>query len=128
MAQRIQASSSSCWFLRPGQGPPAAAAPGPHHYWLSTGNRFQNGGTAGALADFPSDLRSERYLRRAVHQTQRLFDALDRCEPQERRLFQLHRQPLAKGLVKYRIARLVFEIGEDDGVFGGEFWRPVKVK
>ena len=41
---------------------------------------------------------------------------LVRDESQERGLFQLHRQPLAKGLVKYRIAGLVFEIGQNNRV------------
>ncbi len=53
---------------------------------------------------------------------------LVRDESEERGLFQLHRQPLPKRLVKDRIARLVFEIGQDNGVLRGESWRPVKVK
>ena len=46
----------------------------------------------------------------------------------ERGLFQLHRQSLAKRLVKYGVARLILEIGQDNRIFLGEFRRPVKIE
>ena len=55
-----------------------------------------------------------------------LLDALVRDESEERGLFQLHRQPLPKRLVKDRIARLVLEIRQDNRVLRREFWRAVK--
>ena len=89
---------------------------------------FQNRGAPGSLADLASDLWSEPRLGRPVHQTQYLLDLLVRNETEERGLFQLHRQPLAKRLVKDRIARLVLEFSQDNRVLRGEFRRPVQIK
>ena len=49
-------------------------------------------------------------------------------EAEEWRLFQLHRQPLAKRPVKHGVAGRVCEIGEDNGVLVREFWRAVKIE
>ena len=56
---------------------------------------FQDGGACGSLADFLSELRSQPRIRRPAHQTQRLLDPLVGDQAEERRLFELYRQPLA---------------------------------
>ena len=89
---------------------------------------LQDGGTSGPLADLPSVLRSQPSIRRLAHQTQRLLDALPGDEAQERRLFELYRQSLAKRAVKHGVTRRVFEISEDDGVLVREFWCAVKIE
>ena len=92
-----------------------------------TGNRaIQDGGASGSLADFPGDLRSQPRIRRLAHQTQRLLDTLVGDQAEERRLFQLYRQPLAKRSVKHRVAGRVREIGEDNGVLVRKFWFAVE--
>ena len=132
-AQRIQdffLSFRLCLLFR--EDLSGAAVPGAQPQNVLAAERcdraFQNRGTAGSLADLAGDLRSEPRLGRPVHETQCLLDALVRDETEERRLFQLHRQPLAKRLVKDRIARLVLEIGQDNRVLRGEFRRPVKIE
>ena len=82
---------------------------------------FQNRGAAGALADLPGDLRSEPRLGRPVHQAQYLLDALVRDESEERGLFQLHGQPLAKRLIEHRIAGLILEFPQNNRVLRREF-------
>src|SRR5262249_9217062 len=61
---------------------------------------FQDGRTGGSLADFSSTLRSKPRVRWLTHQTQRLLDTFVGDEAEERRLFKLHCQPLAKRPVK----------------------------
>src|SRR5258708_27508764 len=94
-----------------------------------TGNRaIQDGGACGSLADFPSELRSKPRIRRLAHQPERILDTLVRDEAEERRLLELHGQPLAKRPVKHGVPRLVYKIGEDNRVLVREFWRPVKIE
>ena len=62
-------------------------------------------------------------VRRLAHQAQRLLDALLGDEAEERRLFELYRQPLAKRPVEHRVAGRVREIGEDNRVLVRESWR-----
>ena len=51
-----------------------------------------------------------------------LLDSFVRHESEEWGLFQLHRQPLPKRLVKDRIACLVFKIRQNNRVLRREFW------
>ena len=48
-------------------------------------------------------------------------------EAEERRLLEFDGQPLAKRVVKHRIARLVFEIREHYGILVGEFRSAMKI-
>src|SRR5258708_34773230 len=94
-----------------------------------TGNRaIQDGGACGSLADFPSELRSKPRIRRLAHQTERLLDSLVRDEAEERRLLELHGQPLAKRPVEHGVARRVDEIGEDNRVLVREFRCAVEIE
>ena len=66
---------------------------------------------------------------RPVHQTQCLLDAArPMTSLRNGDCSSCTAKPLAKRLVKDRIARLVFEFGQDNRVLRGEFRRPVKVK
>src|SRR5262249_32669022 len=82
---------------------------------------IQGGGASGSLADFLSEGGSQRRIRWLAHQTQRLLDALLGDQAEKRRLFELYCQALAKSSVKRRVARRVFEIGEDNAVLVREF-------
>ncbi len=88
---------------------------------------FQNRVAPGSFADLARHLWSEPRLGRPVHETQYLLGLLVRNESEEWGLLQLHRQPLAKGLVKDRIARLVLEFSQDNRVLRGEFRCPVQI-
>jgi hypothetical protein len=46
-----------------------------------------------------------------------LLDGLIRDDSQERRLFELHRQSLAKRLIKDGISDLILKFGQNDRVF-----------
>ena len=48
------------------------------------------------------------------------MDTLIGNHTQEGRLFQLHRQPLSKRVVKYWVACLINEVGEDNCILVGE--------
>ena len=77
---------------------------------------IKNRGAPGSLTDFPRDFRSQPGIFRLTHQSQRLLDLLISDQTEKRRLLKLYRQPLAQRVVKYRIARLVVEIREDEGI------------
>ena len=110
MRQFLALSHKTYWLPRPAIEPSRTAA------------------LAGSLADLPRDLRREPRLGRPIHETQYLLGLLVRNESEKRGLFQLHGQPLPKRLVKDRIARLVFEFGQDNRVLRREFRRPVQIK
>ena len=74
------------------------------------------------------DLRSQPRIFRLSHQSQRLLDLLVRNQAEKRRLLQLHGQSLAQRVVKHRIAGLVVEIGQDDGVLVGESGGAMKIE
>ncbi len=57
---------------------------------------------------------------RQTHQAENASHLLVIHDLEKRRLFQLDRQALAKRAVEDRIAGLVVEIGEDNGVLVGE--------
>jgi hypothetical protein len=59
---------------------------------------------------------------------ERMLDPILGDEAKERRLCKLHRQPLAKGSVKHRVARSIYEIRQDNCVFLREYWRMVKIE
>src|SRR5262249_1887707 len=80
---------------------------------------FHNRSASGPLADFPSGLRGEAYVRRLPHEEQGVMDALVGNQAEEGRLFKLYGQALAQRPIKYRVAGLVEEIGDDDAVFRG---------
>src|SRR5207244_12904062 len=49
-------------------------------------------------------------------------------EAEERRLFKLYRQTLAKRPIKHGVTRRVYEVGEDNCVLVREFWCAVKIE
>ena len=68
------------------------------------------------LTNLSGNVQRESHIRRLTHKPKRLLDALVRNETEERRLFELHGQPLPESPVEYRVARCVREIGQDNGV------------
>ena len=94
----------------------------PSTYWLPRlcDRAFQNSRTCGSLADLLRDFRSQPRVFRLSHQRQRLLDLPVRNQGEERRLLKLHGQSLAQRVVKHRIAGLVVEIREDNGVLLGQ--------
>src|SRR3954454_13374804 len=88
---------------------------------------LQNRGAPGSLADFPRDFRSEPRSFRLTHQSQRLQDLLVPNQTEERRLLKLYQQPLAQRVVEHRIACLIIEIRQNDGVLAGQFRRAVEI-
>ena len=63
---------------------------------------------------------SQLRVFRLSHQSQRLLDLAVRNQAEERRLLKLHRQSLAQRVVKHRIAGLIVEIREDNGILVGQ--------
>jgi len=108
----------------------AVLARNPKTYWLPRWSIEPSSTAALAVRSQISlvQLRSEPRICRLAHQTQRPLDALVGDEAEERGLFQLHRQSLAKRSIKYRVASLILEIGQDNGVLLGESRGTVKIK
>ena len=86
---------------------------------------FDGGGAGGALADVASEIVSEAGVFWLRHEGERLRDALVGEQVQERGLFQLRREALAKRAIEDGVAGGVDEVGEDDGIFFGELGRGV---
>ena len=85
------------------------------------GNRAgQHGLAAGALTDFSGDLGRQAVAGRTAHQFQSLIHLALGKKIEKGRLSELHRQSLLERIVEDRIARLIVEIGKNNGVFFGE--------
>ena len=85
-------------------------------------------GAGGSFTDFASQSGSQTGVCRLSHLLQGSLDARIGDEAEEWGLFQLHGQPLAQRAIKHGVARLVFEIGEDNCVLVSELWRPVEIE
>src|SRR5271166_12114 len=89
---------------------------------------FEDSGAACSLAEFPGNVGGELGIRFLAHHLQGLQDLRLGHNTEERRLFQLHRQPLPQGAVENRVARGVGEICEDDGVLLCQCWGSVEIE
>src|SRR2546428_13568662 len=79
---------------------------------------FQRKWPAGrAQAKLLRNLGRDRYVGGPTHQSQRFFSPAIGKNVEERRLLQFRRQRLLQSLVKSGLTRLIFEVGQDDGVF-----------
>src|SRR5437868_2512402 len=87
-----------------------------------------SGRRAFAEAYFVCDWICDACARRQTHQAEHALDLIVIHYFQERRLFQLDGQALAKRAVEDGISRVVAEIGEDNRVFIRQLWRAVKIK
>jgi hypothetical protein len=82
---------------------------------------FDGGGTAGALANLAGEFAGEADVLGLSHQGQGLCDFLIGEEIEEGGLFKLGGEALTKCAVEDGVTGSVGEVGEDDGVFVGEF-------
>src|SRR5215467_8440534 len=77
---------------------------------------LQHGFRALAFASLLRDRTYETLLRRTSHEAESFARLLIRNQTKERRLLELHRQGLLQGVVEYRLASAVVEVGQYDRV------------
>ena len=94
----------------------------PSTYWLPrlAIDPSRTAALAVSFADVPGQFRSQRRIGGLAHQAQSLPDPLIGDKAEERRLAELHRQPLPQHAVEHRVAGRVAEIGKDDRVSVGQ--------
>src|SRR4029077_16813148 len=101
----------------------------PEHKGIAeAGDRaFDDRGALRALAKLVGQLAGQPGIGFLVHEAEGLLDEVLGNAFEERRLFPLHDHGLLEGFVENGIASGVSEIGQDNGVFIGDFARIARV-